>query len=144
MKGMTRCSLGRVYWAGPSSSLSLMLGRLESVQGSGEEQEEPERRRRRGERTGREVAAFTLPFLVANTRNGAWPLAAITILHMKQGLYCQHPQINNTQNAHSERFCDVRAIAVGLLKELKVERRAVKMAASHWQCQKRWPCRSLS
>ena len=43
MKGMIRCSLGRVYWAGPSSSLSLMLGRLESIQGSGEEQEEPER-----------------------------------------------------------------------------------------------------
>ena len=79
-----------------------MLGRLESIQGSGEEQEEPERRRRRGERTGREVIAFTLPFLVTNTRNGAWPLAAITILHMKQGLYCQHPQII-TPRMHTQR-----------------------------------------
>ena len=76
MKGMARCSVGRVYWAGPSSSLSLVLGQLESIQRSEEEQEEPERRRRRGERTGREVAASTLSFPVANTRNGAWPLTA--------------------------------------------------------------------
>ena len=39
MKGMTRCSVGRVYRAVPSSSLSLVLGQLESVQISEEEQE---------------------------------------------------------------------------------------------------------
>ena len=29
----------------------------------------------------------------------------------------------DAQNAHSKRFCDVRAFALGLLKELKVERK---------------------
>ena len=46
MKGMTRCSVGRVYRAVPISSLSLVLGQLESVQTSEEEQES---RREEGE-----------------------------------------------------------------------------------------------
>ena len=94
MKGMTRCSVGRVYRAVPSSSLSLVLGQLESVQTS-EGEQESRREEGRGERTGREVAASTLSLPVANSRNGAWPLTAITMLHMKRVLYCQLARITN-------------------------------------------------